>query len=470
MRAAEKSANSIPWLARRVLAISGLAAVSGVWLGGNDFPTALAFLSIAAVCLLLFFRLGGVNLVPSAVFFYSLGLLAGVAGLLALATGFPSDGGLAEVGFMLLLVSLGGVILALRSSKTLLVSRGSPWRAGDVAWNDIQWLRALGVAMLVAAVAALPVRALGPIGSAFAYLGVLCVVLSAALAADKSHRVALTSYLAFVALAGVAYLVVAFSGFGRIVVAELGLAALICLGFVRAARWPKLVLTLGVIPVAIVGGLVGQVRSSGEGFSLSQIQGASVAPVLEAGAGLTSVYSPLVDSARLVEMDRRGTTVVPLEYGLTAQDLVLTIVPRAIWADKPVQLGRTIVEVLQPQYADIGHSLAVGLWGEGFINFRYVGFVVYPLMAAWLALKADFVVPRLLRMGDARSRLILLVAVASTTSSIPDLLWGGIGTFAARGGTRLVILLAVAGLLAKARSREPIRVAGDASGVWPTGS
>ncbi len=248
MRAVEHTTIPMPSAVGLALLIGGLAGVTVVWLFNDGTPTVLAFTAVAVVCFAMFFRLGGHNLVPSAVFFYSLGLLGGVAGLLALATGSRPSGGVAEVALMLLAVSVAGAILAVRMDGAPLSSRGSPWGIGDVSWGDIQWLRSLGLGMLAIAVLAIPVRDLGPIGSASAYIGVLCVTLAAALAASRSQPVALTSYVPFVALAGAVYLVTAFSGFGRIVVAELGLAALICVGFVRPARWPKLLLTMGVVP------------------------------------------------------------------------------------------------------------------------------------------------------------------------------------------------------------------------------
>jgi hypothetical protein len=456
MKVATDKGLSVGRAAAPALLIGSVSGVAAVWVLGTEPPPALAFTTVGIVCFAMFFRLGGVNLVPSAIFFYSLGLVGGVSGLLALAVESPSSGGLGEVAFMLLVVSLGGSILALCADKAPLSHRGSPWGTGGASWDDIQWLRFLGVGMLISAVVTLPVRELGPIGPALSYVGVLCVVLAAALAFDRSRRVALTSYAPFVAVASAVYLVTAFSGGGRVVVAELGLAALICVGLLRPARWAKLVLTAGIMPVIVLVGLVGQVRG-GEDFALAQIQDADTQLVINTGAGLGSVYAPVVDSARLIEMNRRNSAAVPLAYGTTALDLALVLVPRALWQEKPEQLGKTIVQVLQPQLAFTDQSLAVGIWGEGFVNFRYIGFVAYPLLIAWIALKSDSLVPRIRHVDDERRRLVLLVAVAATASSIPDLLWGGFGTFAARGGARLVILTAIAGVLATSRRHVPAR-------------
>ncbi len=324
-----------------------------------------------------------------------------------------------------------------------------PWGFRSSNAGDERFVLLLGLVLSIGGLLTLPFRALGPIGGAFLYLGVVTVALATALAVLQSGwQRTLWAYAPVLALVSLLYVWFAFSGFGRIVIAELALACLVAASSALPRRWHKTLMLVALVPGLVGAAAIGFARGGSEGLTFEEIRQyqLSVESIGESG-GLGSAFAPILEPAILVDLEDSRARPIPLMYGLSARDLLLAPVPRALWPSKPVQLGASIVEVRQPYLAGSGFSIAVGLWGEGYINFRIPGMVALTSFVAWLVSLSDSIMPRIWGSWSPRAAALATVGFASTVSSIPDLVWGGFGTFASRGVTRLLVLLIVAWLV-----------------------
>lgn len=68
---------------------------------------------------------------------------------------------------------------------------------------------------------------------------------------------------------------------------------------------------------------------------------------------------------------------------------LLFFVPRGMWADKPQPTGMEVGDYLTDHYAMWFNNLSAPLVGEGYLDFGYVGALVYGGLFAWFSLLAD---------------------------------------------------------------------------------
>lgn len=238
----------------------------------------------------------------------------------------------------------------------------------------------------------------------------------------------------FAAVAGfVVYASVFFSGFGRLKLATLGIvfAAAAC-RYLRH-RSAKLI-TLASLPGALL--LFGAMRVA---FMQEQYGQEDTE-----NSGIDSVINPLFTFGQLIDGVEGGA--IEHGHGSTFIATLFLYVPRALWEGKPIGFGSVLAKTLLEDGTYVeGTSLAALSPGEWFYNFGILGIVpmvvVLGLAIRWL----DGVLRRVLaRSLDTRNNFLVLTAALVAVAGMSDLMWVGTFTFNERGGTRLVVILAIA--------------------------
>ncbi|AXT18583.1 hypothetical protein D7030_06935 [Flavobacteriaceae bacterium AU392] len=71
---------------------------------------------------------------------------------------------------------------------------------------------------------------------------------------------------------------------------------------------------------------------------------------------------------------------LPLQYGSSYFKFLFSPIPRSIWKNKPDGIILKYSYALDPNYKKIGQSMPVVHYGEGFVNFYWLGFIVATLI------------------------------------------------------------------------------------------
>jgi hypothetical protein len=224
------------------------------------------------------------------------------------------------------------------------------------------------------------------------------------------------------------YYFLIFSGFGRLRLAALVIAICVIAQQRTSTRLLKPMAVAAVIPALLVFAAVGRARTSDDPRTAHS-----------SGSGLGSLVNPIATYGSLIDQhitDGGGST-------LTAEAVIL--VPRAVWPNKPVQLGRTLAVRLAPEIAAVSSlSMAAMPQGEWYYNFGWLGVVIMMLalgliirwLDRWLASCSG-------RDLAERHAIYLFIAVAVLVGSISDLAWGGTATWIGRNMQRAVVLVPV---------------------------
>ncbi|SCF33243.1 hypothetical protein GA0074696_4526 [Micromonospora purpureochromogenes] len=241
-----------------------------------------------------------------------------------------------------------------------------------------------------------------------------------------------------------------FNDFGRIVLGSLGFAlAMILANRGRGRRHVK-VWVLAVAAPAV--------------FVLGQIRATSIVDNPDAD-GLGSVVTPFRDFTRLLELNAMG--VLPKGWGETFWAAAVTLVPRAMWPEKPDGLGAALVPILSPEMVGTGHTHAALSFGEWLINFGLVGLVlmvpITGLTLRWIDRAVDRVAARPL---TTPRRLLGYTAGVLVVVGMVDLMWVGTSTYVSRTGCRLLVLLLLFVLVAW-RHRPPWGLSSEGSAAPP---
>lgn len=74
-----------------------------------------------------------------------------------------------------------------------------------------------------------------------------------------------------------------------------------------------------------------------------------------------------------------------ISYGEQLLGALLFFFPRQFWPGKPVGSGSTLVEIMHGNF----HNVSMPFFGEGFVNFGYVGILLFTVFLAWLCARMD---------------------------------------------------------------------------------
>ncbi|MGH3764953.1 MAG: hypothetical protein ACRDTX_07365 [Pseudonocardiaceae bacterium] len=241
-------------------------------------------------------------------------------------------------------------------------------------------------------------------------------------------------YLVVAVIGFVLYTLVFFSGYGRLKLATLGLvfAAAACRYFRH--RSAKLI-TLACLPGALL--VFGAMR-------VAFLQGLYPGKTDTEKNGIDSVIDPLFTFGQLIDGVNGGA--IGYGHGSTFIASVFIYVPRAWWEGKPIGFGAVLAKMLLKEgtYAE-GTSLAALSPGEWFYDFGIPGVVLMVVVLGLVIRWLDGVLRRVLeRPLDTRNDFITLTAALVAVAGMSDLMWVGTFTFNERGGTRLIVILAIA--------------------------
>ena len=297
----------------------------------------------------------------------------------------------------------------------------------------------------VAGSALLP--ALQPVPDSLLFLAVLfqaIALISLRSVRDANHAVLDVTLLTVL---GSGYLFLTFEGGGRLLLGSLFLAAWIAGSLLSGKRWQKYAV-LAALPLLLAA--AGLLRSATgpdrEIWSAGLQAPAGTQEVISDGVGLGSLLTPITDFETLLWLDETQSSVAfPRRYGATYVEAAMAPIPRLLWAGKPEGLGKLVVGSVEPRHAATDHSTAIGIWGEGYINFHWPGAVAAAPVLVWLlAAGSGWTARQITRRKDPSYSTVLLAIVASTMASLPDLVWAGLHAAVSRGGIRLLLLLPLA--------------------------
>lgn len=256
---------------------------------------------------------------------------------------------------------------------------------------------------------------LGPVPDSIAFSGV-CLLGLAALGSVRS--IGLLKW-ALVVVGFLTYSNLVFTGFGRLTLVALAVVMIaIC-----AMRWNNKLVKWAMLAATWPSLLI-----------LSDYSGLGLA-----SRGEGSAISPITTFNRLIDLHTAGH--LALQHGHSFYATAVALVPKELWPGKPVGLALELAYIFNPEYARYGHTDVAMIYGEGLINFGFIGVplicVGVAIWCRWLA-KRQVNLLNLAPMSKARSLLLLVVLIAS--AGVVDLFWTGTFTYVARAGTRILVL------------------------------
>jgi hypothetical protein len=265
---------------------------------------------------------------------------------------------------------------------------------------------------------------LGIIGAAVRWCSLTCVAVSYLISWKKKLISEAQLYMVFgCCLIGYTFLV--FEKNGRLQIATLGLILLSALSLGRDVRRIK-VLSVLAVPIFLWWG--GGLRSRQDAVSKQDS-----ANVLD---GLASAYAPLYDCIRVVRADAlHDQPRFPRQYGKTLFESGTAWVPRSLWPSKPKGLGARLTEIYLPKYSAYGHSMAALGYGEWYINFGWLGLILFPVFPVWAIRQLQ---KWRIKMAT-RSTVIAPYLWVFAVSAFADFIWVGTFTAVVRNGFAAVV-------------------------------
>ncbi|MGN9777407.1 hypothetical protein ACTMS0_16820 [Micromonospora sp. H33] len=387
-----------------MLALSVLATVFGGWV---------------------FWYHGGTRITAVGIYNLAFAVFVGFSGLYHVMTAATNDPGV-PLSTVVTLCYFGHVTtwLLFWSGDSSSPSPSPPLPAASADARTAGWAVKYGCCLLVLAVAtSIAVPQPFPLIDSAGFVGVL--LLGAGLLRGPLGRwTVLCGTLVAVAFA--IYFIYLFSGFGRIVIGTLALALLVVLSHRDRRRLTKAVTFLGAAPVLLFLAGLRAVDPGSPGFAADP-------------DGFKSAVSPLHTFAQLVSLNANG--LLPHGWGATFFNASVALIPRALWADKPVGFGADLVPLLTPELVGTGHSSAALWHGEWLFNFGLPGLALM-IPVTGLAVRG---IDRILAWASSRAlatpqAMGAYVAALLAAVGLFDLVWVGSFTYMARTGARLVVL------------------------------
>ncbi|MEW2443232.1 O-antigen polymerase [Micromonospora marina] len=321
-------------------------------------------------------------------------------------------------GTRLILVSAGAVVLA----------AAVVWKAGGIVSQQLQTLT---------------------LGAAFAAV----TVIAAALVLDPAARI-LSLRTAFICGLIVIFVQYLHGGTGRLVIVALGftVASLYAIRFrTRLVKIGLVVCTLPVLQWMAV-------------YRLSYVDSLAVGSSLNR-TGLESAMRPPGAFAELLfAYERYG---FELSHGRTFLSVPALIVPRAVWPGQPEALGYELARVTAPTRYGSGYSDASSVFGEWFFNFGFPGLLLMVVVIGFSVRWLDRLMTMAMRLRSDAVRLVAMTTVVVVCAGVPDVVWSGTHTYAARTLARLPLLLLLLVVVHGARSTVPPSIGrGGPSPPW----
>lgn len=289
---------------------------------------------------------------------------------------------------------------------------------------DVVKLRGVGTIGLIMLIAgALAGRmGIGPdaLAAPTAFVGVLLVVAPLVLGGRRTMR---PFAIVISAVAALFYVQFVFSGYGRLVLSAL-LFSLAAIFTLRCQSRLVKILILICIPPALI-------------FLIEQREDFGIATYGQALDGVGSIVAPFEQFAVLL----RDYEMLGLNYGDTFWAAAVTLIPSAVWQNKPEGFGLVLARIYEPELADRGVTYAALSHGEWVLAFGSFGLLLMTLILGFLIRKVDQCWNLLVGNGiSTRKSVIAIVAIAVIIGAITDILWGGSHTFMGRAGVRLLVL------------------------------
>lgn len=388
-----------------ILAISAASVTQGLWAfwrhGGKHFSAA------GSVC-------------------FSFALFVGFAGLYSVAIKTST----ADLPLLLVAASYSFALqVCLYYGWWESSSRHAPdASAFTIPSRTARWGSQVGLAMIGVAILAGQTIADSVVLDQAAFSGAVLLMLSQFCRTNSSQPA--VSALVTLLLTGVLGAVV-FTGFGRLQLGALGLAAAASAAYGFRGKVVKLVLILTTAPVLIY--LAQRRVAFTAGLNPDQENNVT---------GFESVISPLVRFGDLLNLSDSGL--------LDAQNFssffaTLTVfVPRSLWPDKPIGFGAELADFFYPGLSGSGFSVVALSQGEWVWAFGILGPII---MLPLLGVTVRGIDRTLAQLRDVHNSspdgLIKLAILTVLVSGMPDLIWGGTFTFITRSGLRILILVLV---------------------------
>ncbi|MBB2985549.1 O-antigen polymerase [Terracoccus luteus] len=389
-------------------------------------PEGGASVLVALICMAFGARVlvgHGLRVTSLGLFNYSCALFVGYAGLVAA----QDDDSIVQPKY--LAIALAASVL------TQIVVTFVAWRepgdvvCGRLSVSDGRWLTRCALGCLVALFVLQSALARGAVlieGAAF-----MCVVL-VAIGVGLREGSALTKPDNLYVLAAFGVYAAYFQGgTGRLRL----VAALCAVITVYTFRYPLRRIKVAMVlctPLALYA-LAHQRLSYQESLSVGASAGRS---------GLESMLSPVIVLGQLVQGQADGS--VHLSFGYSFLSVPFVFVPAAFtpaWV--PDALGYALVEIVDPQRAGTGFSVASTEFGEWIYNFGLLGLVAMVPLIAWLLRQLDRRMEQAMAKLAGRRDAVVVAFWAMLAGSIGDVAWSGMHIWIARSVARLPLLAAL---------------------------
>lgn len=406
---------AVAWLSGVTLAVGAL------WIVPSTHGLRFVSVMMLTFGLWLFMRDGGQRITTIGVYSLGMAVFGGLAGLWRSYT--AAHIGTVDVTAAVLVFTTHVVTwVVFWNRRTVTRSLRVPT---SVNREVTRWGVQVGTLLLVAGEAASRLgEVVGPLPKSLSFVGVVLASTSAlANRAVGKRRRMLRGILASSGLFA-AYMLLVFSGFGRLVVASLGLAIAIAGGRYVFRRSGKALVVVAILPALAI---FGAVRTSTDNPT----------------TGLRSVFIPAETFGEVITEHQEGG--VDLVWGDTFVAAAVAQVPAGLWSSKPPGFGTLLTAHFEPAQLSSGHSMAALIHGEWWWNFGPLGMVLMvPALGFGLRWLDTHLARAMRRALVTRRALLTLVTTAIAAAGTLDLFWVGLFTYSARTVTSVLV---VAGIL-----------------------
>lgn len=282
----------------------------------------------------------------------------------------------------------------------------------------------LGVIALAAGLAinAFEIEALRSLDQPAGYAGVTLITVSLV---QINRRINIFVLLSIGVLFAI-FVVMLFSGGGRLVLGSLAITLTMAVGFRWRPRYIK-VLTLAVLPPGVLG--LAKLRAESVANYATGYQETGLESVVWPQRRFLDVLGDVLDG------------VYPLGGIETFASTATIWVPRTFWPDKPVGFGLELTELYRPELLPIGHSEAALLQGEFVYSWALVGLPVLFGITGYFVLRLDRWLDGLNSIQPDSILVLLKQSIAVVASAgLVDLVWVGTFTYAQRAGFTCAVL------------------------------
>ncbi|EMQ98334.1 hypothetical protein [Paeniglutamicibacter gangotriensis] len=301
--------------------------------------------------------------------------------------------------------------------------RMKPPTLGPVKRSTVRGAGMIGVLLMIVGAVAARAGVGSSLAAPAAFAGV--VLVSAAFVIGGRRGFKLWAMMVSGA-AALFYVQFVFVGFGRLVLSAMAFSVLFILTIRFRTYWIK-ALTLVAIPPAMM-------------YLVDQREEFGVETFGQALDGIGSIVAPLEQFAVIF----RDLEMVTLAWGHTFYAGAVTLIPSAIWPDKPEGFGLVLARFYEPAFADVGGTYAALTHGEFIYNFGAFGLPIMVIVLGWLIRRLDLgFFQAVARGASSRRALLAIVAFAIIAGGMSDILWGGFHLFMGRAGIRLLIVFLI---------------------------